>query len=157
MTDKLTLTTQLADLINHLLEKLSVRGTVTISEEAGSLKAAIASEDSALLIGWRGANLAALEHLTRLLLARQVEAAGAALPEIHVDVEGYKQHQIDELTELAHRTASRVSETKAAEVLRPMNAFERRVIHVALSEATDVITESIGADPNRRIMIKPRV
>jgi spoIIIJ-associated protein len=146
----------LGKVTSEVLAKLDVKGEIVVSDEEAGFKAAISSADSALLIGWRGGSLAALEYLVRLLLVRELEKTGELLPEIHLDVEGYKEHQMEELTELAKKTAARVFETKAAEVLRPMNAFERRIIHVALAEEVGIVTESIGVDPNRRIVIKPK-
>jgi spoIIIJ-associated protein len=78
------------------------------------------------------------------------------LPEFHIDVAGYRQRQADELVTLAQQAAEAVRKTGNSEILRPMNAFERRVVHVALADMTDLATESIGVDPNRRIIIKPK-
>lgn len=147
---------ELSEVIISLLKYVDVAGTVTVEESPLGLEARIESEDSSLLIGWHGATLHAFEHLVRLLLARKLEASGQLLPEIHVDVGGYKQRQIDELTELAHRTAESVRTKKTSEILRPMNAFERRIVHMALSGAEDVATESVGVDPHRRIVVKSK-
>ena len=141
----------------ELLLKLKVTGSVEVLEEIDGLKVSISSPDSALLIGWRGAGLVALEYLVRLLFFAAAGKSGEPLPEVHLDIEGYKQHQVEELTEMARRTAQKVRETKAPEVLRPMNGFERRTIHVALADVADIVTESVGVDPNRRIVIKPKV
>ncbi len=148
---------QIIVVTDGLLAQLGVAGTVSVAEDPLGLTASITSPDSALLIGWRGATLAAFENVVRLLLARELEKTGEVLPEIHVDIEGYKQRQMDELVTLAKETAVQVRDKREPEILRPMNAFERRIVHVALADATDVVTESIGVDPNRRIMIKPRV
>ena len=147
---------RLQEVTVDLLKRLDIEATVTVTDEAAGITAAITSPDSALLIGWRGGTLAALEHVVRLLLARELEKTGQLLPEIHLDIEGYKQRQMAELTDLALRAADHVRQTMAPEILRPMNAFERRVVHVALAEMTDIVTESIGIDPNRRIMIKTK-
>lgn len=148
----------LKEVVDQLLTRLSVSGKVeVVVEEEGGLQVNITSNDSALLIGWRGGTLAAFEYLVRVLFSRTVEAGAKDLPEIHVDVGGYKQRQVDELAEFARKVARDVTKSGAPDVLRPMNAFERRIVHMALKDISDVTTESIGADPNRRIVVKPNI
>lgn len=139
----------------EVVSALGVTAEVTVLEKGDSLSVSIATQDSALLIGWRGGTLAALEYLIRALVFRAMGEASDG-PEIHVDIAGYKERQQQELTSLALDRAQKVRVSRTPAVLRPMNAFERRIVHTALSDATDVMTESIGMGPNRRIIIKPR-
>lgn len=148
-----SLTRQLEEIIRETLDRLGVAATVAVSQDEGGLHVSIDTEDSALLIGWRGQTLAAFEYIVRVLMAHRIPHDDH-LPELHIDVGGYRQRQTDELVELAKKTAETVRQTGQSEILRPMNAFERRVVHVTLADMADLATESIGADPNRRIIIK---
>lgn len=139
-----------------LLRALGVVGEVTVDERDGGWVATIETPDSALLIGWRGGTLAALEYLVRTLLFRQLSET-EQLSEIHLDVGGYKLRQEAEITDVARERAAAVKTSGEAAVLRPMNAYERRLVHVALADDAAVTTESIGVGPNRRIIIKPKV
>ncbi len=149
------LSEQFEEITREILRRLDVTADVVIVEEDGGLRADISSDDSPLLIGWRGQTLAALEYLVRILMMHKV-GPEMHLPELHIDAGGYRQHQTDELVEMATKAAETVRQNGSSEILRPMNAFERRVVHMTLAGMTDLTTESIGIDPNRRIIIKPR-
>jgi spoIIIJ-associated protein len=58
---------------------------------------------------------------------------------------------------LATKTAKEVARTKIEAVLDPMNSYERRIVHSKLADWRDVVTESLGEEPNRCLVIKPRV
>ena len=71
-----------------------------------------------------------------------------------VDVAGYKESKTQELTELALQVAENVKKSGYPQHLRPMNAYERRVIHVALADFKGIVTTSVGDEPYRYIEIK---
>jgi spoIIIJ-associated protein len=73
-----------------------------------------------------------------------------------VDVEDYRGRRERQLRELAERAAARVTETGKMLQLEPMSALERRWIHLALRDHPDVVTQSIGEEPNRRVVLVPR-
>ena len=105
------------------------------------------------LIGRKGERLSALQHLVNLMLSRQMGAWTRVL----VDVEDYHGRRERQLREIAERAAARVIETGKMLQLEPMPALERRWIHLALRDHADVATQSIGEEPNRRIVVLPRV
>jgi len=74
---------------------------------------------------------------------------------IVLDVEGYKQRRCEGLRALAVRLADQVKTRKIPFSMEPMSAFERRVVHMALAERKDIITESTGVGMNRKVVIKP--
>jgi spoIIIJ-associated protein len=104
------------------------------------------------LIGRKGERLSALQHLVNLMLSRQMGAWTRVL----VDVEDYRGRRERQLREIAERAAGRVLETGKMLQLEPMPALERRWIHLALRNNPDVATQSIGEEPNRRIVVLPR-
>jgi len=104
------------------------------------------------LIGRKGERLSALQHLVNLMLSRRMGDWTRVL----VDVEDYRGRRERQLVEIASRAAERVRETGKMLQLEPMSALERRWIHIALRDNSEVITQSIGEEPNRRVVVLPR-
>jgi spoIIIJ-associated protein len=104
------------------------------------------------LIGRKGERLSALQHLVNLMLSRRTGQWTRVL----VDVEDYRGRRERQLVDLAARAAERVAETGKMLQLDPMPALERRWIHLALRDHADVLTQSIGEEPNRRVVVLPR-
>jgi predicted RNA-binding protein Jag len=109
-------------------------------------------EELGALIGRKGERLSALQHLVNLMLSRQMGTWTRVL----VDVEDYRGRRERQLREIAERAAKRVVETGKMLQLEPMPALERRWVHLALKSNPDVATQSIGEEPNRRIVVLPR-
>ena len=104
------------------------------------------------LIGRKGERLSALQHLVNLMLSKEMGAWTRVL----VDVEDYRGRRERQLRELAERAAARVVETGKMLQLEPMPALERRWIHLTLRDHAGVATQSIGEEPNRRVVLVPR-
>ncbi len=104
------------------------------------------------LIGRKGERLSALQHLVNLMLSRRTGQWTRVL----VDVEDYRGRRERQLVDLATRAADRVVETGKMLQLEPMPALERRWIHLALRSNDGVSTQSIGEEPNRRVVVLPR-
>jgi spoIIIJ-associated protein len=111
----------------------------------------VSGDDLGLLIGWRGENLRALQTVVNLMTGDN-EVAGRRLI---LDVERYRARREDQVRELALRLAHRVKRTGQPYTLDPMQAYERRVVHITLEDDEGVRTESAGVDPDRRITIQP--
>ncbi len=101
------------------------------------------------LIGRKGERLSALQHLVNLMLSRRMGEWTRVL----VDVEDYRGRRERQLRDLATRAAARVEETGKMIQLEAMPALERRWIHLALRDHPQVATQSIGEEPNRRIVV----
>ncbi len=104
------------------------------------------------LIGRKGERLSALQHLVNLMLSRRTGQWTRVL----VDVEDYRGRRERQLVDLAQRAAERVLETGKMLQLEPMPALERRWIHLALRDNAGVGTQSVGEEPNRRVVVLPR-
>lgn len=107
--------------------------------------------DAKLLIGKSGQNLAALEHIIRAACYRNTDAEHRVI----VDVNDYRQGRAEQLVQMVRQVVSRVRDTRRSQALLPMAPYERRIVHVELASYTDVTSESVGEDPNRRVVIKP--
>ena len=104
------------------------------------------------LIGRKGERLSALQHLVNLMLSKEMGSWTRVL----VDVEDYRGRRERQLRDLAERAAARVVETGKMLQLEPMPALERRWIHLTLRDHAAVATQSIGEEPNRRVVLVPR-
>ena len=109
-------------------------------------------ESLGALIGRKGERLSALQHLVNLMLSKEMGSWTRVL----VDVEDYRGRRERQLRELADRAAARVMETGKMLQLEPMPALERRWIHLTLRDHAGVATQSIGEEPNRRVVLVPR-
>jgi len=111
----------------------------------------IKTEEPKLLIGQNGKTLNEIQHLLKAILKRKI-------PEdfyISLDINDYKKKKTEYLKETAKSLADQVSLTKQEKILAFMPAYERRIVHLELAERPDVTTESIGREPERRIIVKP--
>ena len=112
----------------------------------------IDSYENSLLIGVKGKTLDALQVLIRNLISTYSKENIVTT----VDIGGYRTNRTHQLEILATKSAKEVVKTKAPLKLKPMNSYERRIIHEKLSEWRDVYTESEGEGENRAIVIKPK-
>ena len=112
----------------------------------------IFSDHNALLIGKNGSTIEALQTIIRQI----VNTATKEYIGIILDVENYKDKRIKNLEYLAKKVAKEVRDTKVETKLDSMNSYERRIIHSALSDNKYVYTESVGEEPNRCVVIKPK-
>lgn len=111
------------------------------------------SEDPRILIGERGETLFEIQHLLKVILKRKINTEEPFY--IDLDINDYKKKKIQYLKELACSLADEVSLTKKEKILPQMSAYERRIIHLELADHPNVATESIGQEPERRVMIRP--
>lgn len=121
-------------------------------EEGETLNINIESANSGSLIGRFGQNLEAVQHIIRLMVN---QAAGEQIP-LMVDVANYKASKNKELEELALSVADNVVKSGYPQSLRPMNSYERRIIHNALNGFDGIEAVSVGEEPTRYIEIKPK-
>ena len=112
----------------------------------------IFSDHNAVLIGKNGSTIEALQTIIRQI----VNTATKEYIGVVLDVENYKDKRIKNLEYLAKKVAKEVKETKVETKLDSMNSYERRIIHSTLSENKYVYTESVGEEPNRCVVIKPK-
>lgn len=104
--------------------------------------------DLAVLIGRHGKTLDALQTVLSSLMSNRLKFHYPVV----VDIESYKTRRKKKITTMAHQAADRARK-QGRVALAPMNAFERRLVHLALVNEPDVTTHSEGEDPNRRVII----
>ena len=122
------------------IEKLTTKDKITFQ---------VHGEDLGILIGKHGQTLDAIQYLTNLVANKEVRRRC----QIVVDVENYRSRREETLVQLAHRLGAKVRRTRQKIALEPMNAFERKIIHVALQNEKHIKTDSEGQEPYRHIVI----
>jgi spoIIIJ-associated protein len=138
--------------LGEVCSAMNVDVTLALKEDPDYLYVDLAGQEAGILIGHHGQTLEAVQYLLNL-----VSTKGAAESKrIVLDVEGYRKRREETLTKLAARLADRVKQSGESEVLEPMSAQERRVIHMALQDDPNVATTSEGEEPFRRVVIQPK-
>ncbi|PJA63800.1 MAG: hypothetical protein COU84_02100 [Candidatus Portnoybacteria bacterium CG10_big_fil_rev_8_21_14_0_10_43_39] len=137
--------------ISKLLEKINISGNVLVGSFENDIIANIQTGEAGFLIGQAGKNLEAFQYITRALVNKK---NGQPIQFI-IDVNDYRKDKIESLRGLAKDIAKQTLAEKVSITLRPMPAFERRIIHLALFNNPNIKTESIGDGAERRIVVKP--
>ncbi len=127
--------------LETVVEKMGFSGNAAISGHEGSkIFIDLESPDANLLIGKHGKNLDALQVLVNVYAGNLADRPIRVV----VDSEDYRNRREEHLVRLAMKTAQQVRRTRTSRLLEPMNPFERRLIHTALSDMDDIHTESEG-------------
>ncbi len=145
------------DYLNGVISSMGMENTRAglgreLNSEGGKV-IKVEGEDTGILIGRHGETLDALQYLTNLALNAELEKTGAECAKVTVDIEGYRARREETLKNLAKRTADRVKKYKRNIALDPMSPYERRIIHSALQNDSQVMTASVGSDENRKVVI----
>jgi len=146
------------DTVAELLKKMKVVAQVSAHLDAGNeirhrptVHVDILGKDLSILIGRQAETLNALQYISSLIVGKEL---GRSIT-IVLDVEGYRKRREQQLRQLARRMADQALKTSRRQVLEPMPANERRLIHIELRDNAQVKTESIGEEPRRKVTIIP--
>jgi spoIIIJ-associated protein len=139
-----------ADYLEGLLDIADLDGDIDIDVENDRAALAIAGGKLGHLVGGRGEVLDALQELTRLA----VQTSLGERSRLMLDIDNFRGDKKAELAQLAKETAKEVKSTGEAIKLRPMNAFERKVVHDTIQEI-GLTSESEGEEPDRCVVVLP--
>lgn len=148
------------NVLTQLLDKMEIEKAEVIVRRAGAVDEHdsspwlldISGPDLNSLIGRRGETLAALQYVTRLIASRELQHRA----NIVIDAAGYKSRRSKMLHDLALRMADQAARTRRTVTLEPMPPYERRIIHLALRNRSDVQTKSVGEGNSRKVTIIPK-
>jgi spoIIIJ-associated protein len=144
-------TERAGDFLEGLLDALDVDGDITtwIDEVGGHID--LEGPDLNMLVGTNGETLDALQELMRLAVLRQSKRRVRLL----LDINGFRARQRERLISIVQTTAEQVIKTREEHEFQPMTPAERKVVHDAVAALDGVYTESLGEEPNRRVIIRP--
>lgn len=135
-----------------ILREMGYQVEVEIKLEQDIPTYRIYSNNDSLLIGKGGKNLEALQ----IVLRQIVNIETGINYKFFLDVSDYREKNEQYLETLAKRLAKEVATTKIEVKMDSMNSYERRIVHNVLTNSKKVYTESVGEEPNRCVVIKPR-
>ena len=147
---------KVAELAKGALEKIIssiVDGaTVSMQTKPDRIRLKVKGGNSALLIGKHGRTLDALQYIVHRIVHKNQKTR----VRVTIDVEGYRDRRKDSLTQLALRLGEKVKRSGRPATISPMNAYDRRIIHVALKDHAGVRTQSTGTGSLRKLVIYPQ-
>lgn len=143
--------------VAELLQKLDFEATIEVLELDDDLSTfscmARVEKDQNFLIGQYGANLAAVQHLVRVMLRKKMEEK----TNIVVDVNDYFLEKKTLLEKEAQKAAEEALRNNISVALRPMLPYERKIVHAFLAQNSNITTESIGKGEERKVRVSPKV
>lgn len=140
------------EVITEITKLMGATVNLEIRRREDNITIKIFSDHNAVLIGKNGYTVDALQTIIRQI----VQNATKSYVGIILDIENYKDKKNKNIEYLAKKVAKEVANTKVEAKLDSMNSYERRIVHSILSENKYVYTESIGEEPNRCVVIKPK-
>ena len=145
--------------VEELLAKMMIQARVTVhmgepedARDRAAVWVDVRGDDLSILIGPKAETLNALQYIAGLIVSKEV---GRSVPLV-VDVEGFRMRRLQQIRQLARRMADQAVRTGRRQVLEPMPASERRIIHIELRNNPNVTTESVGEEPRRKVTISPK-
>lgn len=141
-----------SDLTKELLEKLGVEAKVGVEPDPSVVKVKITGEELGLLIGYRGENLESLQLLLGIAINNKLDL-DSRVP-VLVDVGDWRAQREESLRSLVAKEIKNISGDKTSVELSPMPPAQRRITHLLVEDYKELTSESIGEEPNRRVIIK---
>lgn len=137
------------DYITSILRAIDINAEFQIYQNETGAVINIESDNNGTVIGRRGENLDAIQYLCSIIANK----GDKDYFRITIDCLGYRSKRKETLEQLAAKVAKSVLRTGRSQPLEPMNPYERRVIHSAISEIEGVSSRSVGEEPYRKIIV----
>lgn len=138
------------DTISEITKNMGAEANLEVRRRENNISVTIFSDNNSILIGKNGKNVAALQLLIRQMVNSKLNTPLGII----IDVGNYKEKRAKNIEYLAKKLAREAYKTKTEVTMDSMNSYERRIVHEALAEDKYVYTESIGEEPNRKVVIK---
>lgn len=142
----------LKDSLKEITELMNIKINLEVRRKENNINITIYSDNNPILIGKNGKTIQALQNIARQIVSNDINDEY----KIMIDVENYKERKMKNIERTAKQVAREVKMTKVEAKLEAMNSYERRIVHNVLSNNKYVYTESIGEEPNRYVVIKPK-
>jgi len=144
--------TRIIEFVTAVTNAMGLSLTATMAETADGLRVDLEGEGGELLVRRRGEALNALQQIVAGVFRDD-------LPEgqrLTVDCLGFRQGKDAELRKMAKFLADKAVTSGAMQEIGPLNPYERRIVHMAVAERSDVTSESIGDAFMKTVIIAPR-
>lgn len=137
--------------LSELLNKIGLKHDIHVKLDRNEIKMVITGDKMGLLIGNHGKTLDSIQFLTNLYVNRHKKT----YIKVSIDTENYRKKREEALINLARSLSKTVLKTNKPVTLEPMNANQRRIIHMALQNNSKVKTYSVGEEPRRKVVVAP--
>lgn len=142
--------TELArEFLAGLLERMGTEASTEVLTRGDTVTLNIVGKDMGLIIGRRGETLRSVELLTNIASGK----GAGRIRRVFVDASGYRRRRERDLEETARSVARRVERTGRKVLMDPMDARDRRIVHVTLQRVPGIQTRSEGEEPYRRVAV----
>ena len=131
---------------------MGLKPNIEVKAREESLIFNIVSDNNSILIGKNGRTIEALQSITNQVVYNELNLYYRFV----IDVSDYRQNRDKRIEKMAKMTAKEVAKSKCPIKLDPMNSYDRRIVHNALTNSNDVTTFSEGEEPYRCIVIRPK-
>ena len=136
--------------LEGVLAHMNIEGTVTRGVRNGDIVFKINGDGINNLIGYHGETLEAIQYIVNTIVRNKVRDYHK---KVYIDVENYRRKRAETVEQIAEKVAKKVIATKRSFKLEPMNSYERKAIHFALSNVEHIGSHSEGTEPNRCLVI----
>ena len=143
---------EITETIMDITKQMGLTANLEVRRRDDNITIKIFSDHNAVLIGRNGSTIEALQTIIRQIIYNKTKT----FISIILDVENYKDKKNHSIEILAKKVAREVAKTKFETKLDSMNSYERRIVHSTLANDKYVYTESVGEEPNRCVVIKPK-
>ena len=140
------------DILQRIIDFITTGATISVEEQKERIRFDVRGGNPGVLIGKRGQTLEAIQYIVEKIVNKH----HTERIRIQVDVEGYLDARKANLESLARRFAEKTRHTGKPSTIGPMNAHDRRIIHLTLKDDNRVRTQSIGEGFYRKLVIFPR-
>lgn len=146
-------TEDIKKIIEELLAKMALPlERIEVAGSADEPKFLISTKDARLLIGKNGETFSAFSHIARKIADKKFGEEGKI--KFSMDVNGYQDQKVRETYQKIQVLVERARMLQTGVELSPMPAYERMMVHEALANISDIMTESTGEGKERRVVIK---
>lgn len=142
-------TAKVKEILDNLFKIANETSTYEVIAKEDKVEVKIDSKDSAHLIGYKGKTIEAIQSILNSILQKEDKYT-----KVFVEVNDYKNKKEEKLKALARKMERNAIKYRKNIRLEPMSAYERMIIHTELANSENVVTESIGEEPRRRVIIK---
>ena len=142
----------IVEFMQRFATALGIATAVDVEQTADGTRLNFTGEDAEILARHRGEPIKALQQVVDMAFGRSLSGDRR----VFVDAMGYRKGKDVELRQMARFLAEKAKETGADQQLGPLNPYERRLVHVAVSEVPGVSTESIGDAFSKTVHISAR-
>lgn len=142
---------KVSEVLENVLGLLAFEGSFEVVEKEEQVEVSIEATDPGRLIGFRGETLDALQLIVNQIVSKQ---SGETFKRVIIDVKGWRKNKEEDLARRAKEWAEEVLETGKEMELEPMPAWQRRIVHISISEIGGVDSESVGEGFQRHLVLK---